>query len=167
MFSEPLGYHGIAGEKSNEVRLSSVPKGEEPVAIMTFNKDGYSVHCKDYKRYEEWKENHNPARLVDVRNHNQKIDGKNMLHCRRLLDVAYEIATEGTINVRRPNAEELLKIRRGEVDLETLIHTAEEMIEKMGEVYAKSSLPEDVDIEFCNELIMSVRENGKLYHAIH
>jgi len=166
IFDEPLGYRGIAGDDSNEVRLSSVPKGQEPVAIMTFNKDGYSVHCKDYGRYLEWKEKHNRARLVDVKNHNQKIDGKNMLHCRRLLDVAYEIATEHTINVRRPNADELLKIRRGEVDLQTLIHTAEDMIEKMGEVYAESNLPEDVDIEFCNDLIMEIRDRSQIHHMV-
>jgi hypothetical protein len=160
---KPLGYRGIVGDDSNEVRLSSIPKGEEPIGIMHFNKDGYSVHCKDYGRFLEWKVKHNRERLVDVRNHNQKIDGKNMLHCRRLLDVAFEIATEGHINVRRSNADELLKIRRGEVDLQSLIHKAEEMIDKMNDIYEKSYLPDDVDVEFCNDLIMEVRELSKQY----
>jgi hypothetical protein len=159
-----LGYKGIIGEKSNEVRLSSIPKGEEPIGIMHFNKDGYSVHCKDYSRFLEWKEKHNKQRLVDVKNHNQKIDGKNMLHCRRLLDVAYEIATQKKIIVRRPDAAELLAIRRGEVDLQTLIYEAEQMIEDMGLAYEHSNLPEEVDLWFCNELIMEIRDQTKKWH---
>jgi hypothetical protein len=66
-------------------------------------------------------EKRNVARWTEVKGHNQSIDSKNMLHCQRLLDMAIEIAEGKGIIVRRPNADELLKIRRGEVDLTTLI----------------------------------------------
>ncbi len=50
-----LGYKGIMGKEfSNDVRLSSIPKGEEPATYLYFNKDGYSVYCKEYKSYWEW-----------------------------------------------------------------------------------------------------------------
>ena len=29
--------------------LNSIPKGEKPIAMLYFNKDGYSVYCKKYK----------------------------------------------------------------------------------------------------------------------
>lgn len=153
----PLGFKGVILDDSNSVRVSSVPKGMLPVAIIYYNKDGYSMHCKDYREYQMWLENRNTQRYVDNTLHNQKIDGKNMLHCRRLLDMAMEIAQEGTVNVRRPNAEYLLSIRRGEVPLDDIIKKAEEDLKLLDELYAKSGLPLDCDKEFVNELLLSIR----------
>jgi len=49
-----FGYKGLvkSGEglnvaESNQLRLSSIPKGENPICIITYNKDGYTQHCKD------------------------------------------------------------------------------------------------------------------------
>lgn len=155
--SGELDYKGIVSEKGNEVKLSSMPKGESPVSIMSFNKEGYSSHCKDYVEYETWLKNRNVQRYVDIANHQQQIDGKNLLHCRRLLDMAIEIATQKTINVRRPNAQELLKIRRGEIDLAAFMERAEEEIIELNELFAKSGLPKEVDTEFVNDLLLKVR----------
>jgi uncharacterized protein len=150
-------YNGLFSENGNDVKLSSVLKGENPIGMMYFNKENYSKHCKDYLEYTEWLNSRNVQRYVDIKGHNQKIDGKNLLHCRRLLDVAAEIAELKTINVRRPNAEYLLKIRKGEVDLETIILNAEEDILKLDELYKKSDLPDEVDHEFVNELLLEIR----------
>ncbi len=150
-------YKGIIVENSTDVRLSSVPKGEIPLGVMYYNKDGYSMHCKDYREYEEWLETRNTQRYVDIKGHNQQIDGKNLLHCRRLLDMALEIAIEKTIKVRRPNADYLLKIRGGEVDLESIITEAEKDIERLEGFFKTSDLPEDVDGEFVNDLLLKIR----------
>lgn len=144
-------------EKSNELRLSSVPKGLIPIATLLFNKDNYTNHCIDYKSYQEWLANRNTSRYVDIEGHNQKIDGKNLLHCRRLLDTAIEIATTKTITVKRPNAEYLLAIRKGKVDLEEIIQQAEKDIKLLDEVYANCDLPDDVDLEICNQLLLDIR----------
>ena len=60
------GYKGLVktGEganvaESNQLRLSSIPKGQTPICNIIYNKDSYSTHCKDYKAYEEWLENRN------------------------------------------------------------------------------------------------------------
>lgn len=156
---EPLGYRGIVLDDSNEVRLSSVPKEENASAIICFNKDGYSRHCKDYRAYTTWLEERNTQRYVEVAGHNQQIDGKNLLHCRRLLDMAMEIATEGTIRVRRPNADELLRIRRGEVQLDVIIAQAEQDIAEMDRLFDSSGLPDHVDRDFTNELLLEVRRS--------
>lgn len=145
-------------ENSNDISLSEVPEWYSNVeGLLYFNKDEYSVHCKGYKQYVEWLEKRNKQRYVDVKGHKQQIDGKNLLHCRRLLDMAIEIAETGTINVRRPNATDLLKIRKGEVDLETIISQAEADIKRLDEVYANCLLPEDVEKDFPNELLLSIR----------
>jgi hypothetical protein len=160
-----LGYKGLvkSGEganvsESNQLRLSSIPKGETPICNIIYNKDGYTAHCKDYREYQEWLENRNEQRWTDVKTHDQKIDGKNMMHCRRLLEMAKEIAEGKGILVRRKNAEELLAIRRGEVDLQSLIDRAENDIIEIDRLFKESDLPESVDLGFINDLLVSVRK---------
>lgn len=161
-----FGYKGLVktGEgqnvaESNALRLSSIPKGEEPICNIVYNKDGYSEHCKDFKSYEDWLANKNDARWVDVKSHGQKIDGKNMMHSRRLMDMAREIALGLGINVRRENAQELIDIRKGKIDLQTLIDQVESEIIEIDELFASSNLPDKVDESFVNELLIKIRKN--------
>jgi hypothetical protein len=140
-----FGYKGLVktGEgansaESNQLRLSSIPKSETPICNIIYNKDGYTMHCKDYREYEEWLEKRNLERWTDVKNHDQKIDGKNMMHCKRLLEMAREIGEGKGIIVRRPNASELIAIRKGEIDLQTLIDDAENEIAEIDRIFAQS-----------------------------
>lgn len=142
---------------SNQLRLSSVPKGEKVIATIVYNKDGYSEHCKDFKEYQEWLENRNEARYVETQEHGQRIDGKNMMHCMRLIRMATEIGEGKGIIVRRPDAQELLAIRRGEVDLDSLIDIADEAIENMDEVFENSTLPNKVDKGLVDSLLVTIR----------
>lgn len=154
------GYKGIVTYDSNDVRLSDIPKFAIRETVLHFNKDAYSMHCKDYNDYEVWLKNRNVQRFVNVKENNQKIDGKNLLHCRRLLDVAIEIATEKTIKVRRPNAAYLLSIRKGEVELNSIIEQAETDLKGLDELFANSGLPTDCDKDFANDLLLQVRHLG-------
>jgi uncharacterized protein len=160
-----FGYKGLvkSGEglnvaESNQLRLSSIPKGETPICNIIYNKDGYSQHCKDYLSYQEWLENKNDARWVDVKSHGQKIDGKNMMHCKRLMGMAREIAEGKGIIVRRPDAEYLISIRKGEVDLQTLIDDVETEIKEIDRLFNESGLPDSVDMEFIHNLIVKIRK---------
>lgn len=159
-----FGYKGLVktGEgsnlaESNQLRLSSIPKGEKPICNIIYNKDGYTVHCKDYNEYQEWLDKRNLQRWVDVQSHGQKIDGKNMMHCRRLLEMAKEIAQGKGIIVRRENAQELLAIRRGEVDLQSLIDRAENDILEIDRLFSESNLPDSVDPDLTKSLLVSIR----------
>ena len=161
-----FGYKGLVktGEganvaESNALRLSSIPKGENPICNIIYNKDGYSEHCKDFKSYEDWLANKNESRWVDVKSHGQKIDGKNMMHCKRLVSMAREIAEGKGINVRRDDAEYLISIRRGEIDLQTLIDEVEKEIVEIDELFTNSNLPDSVDKNFVNELLIKIRKN--------
>jgi hypothetical protein len=58
-----LGYKGVCGEDSQELRLSSVEKGAEPIAHIQYTKDKFSQHCKEYKNQQEWIKNRNPERF--------------------------------------------------------------------------------------------------------
>ena len=149
---------GINSAESNQLRLSSIPKGETPICNITYNKDGYTQHCNDYKSYQTWLDQRNESRWVDVKSHGQKIDGKNMLHCKRLMEMAKEIAKGEGINVRRPNTKELIAIRKGEVDLQTLINNVEKEIIEVDKLFANSELPDSIDNEFINNLIVKIRK---------
>lgn len=159
-----LGYKGLVkvGEglnasESNQLRLSSIPKGETPICNIIYNKDGYSMHCKEYKEYEEWLENRNETRYVETQTHGQQIDGKNMMHCIRLIRMAQEIGRGEGIKVRRPDAEELLSIRRGEVDLDELIVMADQAIEEMDYIFDISDLPNEIDPYLIDTLLVWIR----------
>jgi hypothetical protein len=142
---------------SNQLRLSSIPKNEKPFAIVIYNKDGYSQHCKDYKEYQEWIEKRNDSRYVEVQGHGQRIDGKNMMHCMRLIQMSKEIGRGEGIIVRRPDAAELLKIRRGEVNLDSLIAIAEQELIEMDKIFDESDLPRRVEPNLVNDLLVKIR----------
>jgi predicted nucleotidyltransferase len=153
-------YRGLVSDESiaNDISLSSIPdKNAIPLTVMQFNKDFYSVHCKEYREYQEWLKKRNVQRYVDVKNHNQMIDGKNMLHCVRLLNMSREIAEEKGVIVRRPNAKELLKIRKGEVDLQSIIDWAQKESEEIAVIFDNSNLPDDVEEKFVEELLIDIR----------
>lgn len=157
--SGDLGFSGvIQKETSNEVALSSVPKGAAPLAILSFNKDGYSAYCKTYREYWEWVKLRNEERYQNTLQHGKNYDAKNMMHTFRLLDMAAEILRDGEVIVRRPNREELLAVRRGEFLYEDLIIRAEEKIAYINELYERCTLPETPDLERIEELIYEVRE---------
>lgn len=94
-FSRQIRYRGmVKSEASNDLILSSVPKGETPVGWMNFNTDGYKKYCKAYREYQDWLENRNEARFATNISHGKNYDSKNLMHTFRLLSMAEEIARE-------------------------------------------------------------------------
>lgn len=149
----------IKNERSNELALSSIPRGEEQVALLYFNKDGYSTYCKDYREYWAWVENRNEARYQDTKSHGKNYDAKNMMHTFRLLHMAIEIAREGRIRVRRPDRKFLLKVRSGAYEYEDLVRRAEEKQVEMEEAFAASTLPAQPDRDYIEEMTVGLRES--------
>ena len=154
-----LGYRGIVNDDdtSNEVRLSSIPFGEKPVATIIYNKDGYTMYCRDYKEYWEWVEKRNDDRYQTNQEHGKGYDSKNMMHCIRLIRMAIEIAEQKQVIVKRPDAAELLTIRNGDAEYDDLLAEAEEKIKMLDEVYAKSDLRDSVDKNFVNNMLIIFR----------
>ena len=159
-FADSVDFQGImSSEKANHVSLSSVPKGVEPVVVLTFNKDGYSKYCKDYAAYWEWVADRNQARYDNNIAHEKNYDSKNMLHVFRLLNMAEEIAKEGIIRVRRPERKFLLKIREGIFQYDDLMEMAQEKIEKINILFEKSDLPDVPDRGLAEELLIEIRKD--------
>jgi hypothetical protein len=156
-----LGFNGIGFEDSNTIRTSSIPKnlsGRYFLGYVSYNEDAYSNHCDDYYSYEKWLKNRNEARFTDVKGHNQKIDGKNLLHLVRLLEMAQEIADGKGIIIRRPNRDYLLSIRKGEVDLQSIIDKSDEIIKNINDNFKTSTLPDSIDMEKVNDILVNIRK---------
>ncbi|MFA5154253.1 MAG: nucleotidyltransferase domain-containing protein [Clostridia bacterium] len=147
-------------ETANDVQLTSIPKNINVEGYLYFNKDAYSSHCKKFKEYQEWLNNRNETRVNMAKAHGKAYDGKNMNHCVRLLNVANEIAEGKGLNVRRSPEEikKLIAIRKGEYEYEDILAEAESLIEKMDKTFEESSLPNSVDIDMVNNLLISIRK---------
>lgn len=153
-------YHGDGGimtKDNSRLKTISSSMFARPIATVLHNANAFKQHKRDYQSYELWLKERNTARYVDFQKHGQSYDGKNLLHCRRLIDMAIEIASERTINVRRPNVDYLLSIRRGEVKLEDIIKQAEEDIIRMDELFEKSDLPKEINSKIKEELLLKIR----------
>ena len=156
--NEFYGYSGIVHPegKSNEVRLSSIPKGEMPICFMTYNQQGYESHCRKYKEYQEWVEKRNPARYES--NLKSNYDVKNVMHCVRLLHMGKELAEGKGFNVERTwDRDMLIDIRNHKYEYEEIIEYVEKTFAEMKELAASCTLPKTADKQKVNELILQAR----------
>jgi len=144
-------------EKSNEIRLSSIPKGEKPICFMTYNKDAYTCHCREYKEYQEWVEKRNQKRYSKAveAGYNQK----NMCHCVRLLTMAKEVSEGKGFNLWRTDDRDfLMGIKNGDYTYEYLIDYAEKLLADVEKSLPNSDLPDEVDKDFVNKLLIKGRK---------
>lgn len=144
--------------KSNTIRLSSIPKNEVPICFMIYNKDAYEVHCRDYKEWLEWKTNRNPVRYENNKGHNY--DSKNLMHTIRLMEMGVELAEGKGFNVRRTgdDVKHLLDIRNHVMSYEEIMKEAEDLKAKFDEAVKNTKLPEQIDTEYVNNLLLEARK---------
>ncbi|RYZ39630.1 MAG: nucleotidyltransferase, partial [Sphingobacteriales bacterium] len=136
-----LGYRGIySGPDANEVSLTSIPKGEQPLGYLYFNVESYSAYCREYREYWDWVAKRNEQRYLGNQLHGKDYDAKNMMPTIRLLQVAKEIAEEGRLNVVRSNRDELLAIKTGHYEYDELLTMADGLMNGITESYANSDL---------------------------
>lgn len=155
-----FGYKGIIQKRiSNEVSLSSIPKGEKEVAHMYFNQEAYSTYCKDYKDYWDWIEKRNEERYNTNSDHGKNYDSKNMMHTIRLLQSAEQILDTGKLDVRVQNREELLGIKAGKKEYDDLLIMADKLIESIENKHSQSKLPDAPDKEKAENLLISIRQS--------
>ena len=154
-----FGYSGIVHPegKSNEVRLSSIPKGENPICFMTYNQNGYESHCRKYKEYQEWVEKRNPIRYES--NLKSNYDCKNVMHCVRLLHMGRELAAGKGFNVVRTwDRELLLDIRNHMYEYEDIMTYIEKIFDEVQILMKTCTLPDTVDRDRVNALLIQARQ---------
>ncbi len=157
--SGSLGYKGIIQhEEANQVSVSSVPKGEKPLAYLFCHLDAYSTYCKDYREYWKWVSERNEDRYNVNRNHGQNYDSKNMMHTIRLLQSCEQIFKTGSLNIRVENRDELLDIKAGNRPYEAVMKKAEDLIRSIEYYHSVSALPEFPDTAKTTKILVEIRE---------
>ena len=157
---KPIGYRGIVNEDetSNELRLSSVEKDRKPICHISYNKDGYSTHCRVWKEYQDWVKRRNPIRYES--NLKKSYDAKNMCECFRLINCGIEIARGEGYKVDRSgiDADFLLDVKNHRYEYDELMDMLKEKTAEMEKAMAESTIPDSIDVEFVNELLLNIRK---------
>lgn len=157
---KPIGYKGMTNEEetSNELRLSSVEKDVLPICQISYNKDGYSSHCRVWKEYQDWIKHRNPVRYES--NLKKSYDAKNMCECFRLINCGIEIARGEGYKVDRSNidADFLLDVKKHKYEYNELMEMLEKKNDEMEKAMAESTIPDKIDVEFVNDLLLKIRK---------
>lgn len=162
------GYCGIVSPDldSNEIRFSSVKKGQSPICFMTYNANAYATHCRKYKEYEEWKTHRNKARyesnMEGERSGNPDLmfDSKNMMHCFRLMAMAKEVAEGKGILLDRTDIDRefLLDVRNRKYGYSELMTKMLDLKEEMDKAIQTSTIREEIDEDIVNSLLLNIRK---------
>ena len=154
---EANAFRGIVSPDGDEVRLTSVPKGMKPICYMSYNKSGYSLHCKEYKEYQDWVKKRNPVRYES--NLDKNYDAKNMCECFRLLRMGVEIAMgEGVIvNREGRDAQFLLDVKAHKYEYEELMKMLEAEFAEMKKYMEVTKLPRHADEKLMDGILRRMR----------
>lgn len=155
-----IGYRGIIDEfnDTTQLRLSSIDdKNDKPICHIFYNESGFKKHCKDYKDYKDWEAHRNETRYKS--NLTKNYDSKNIMHCFRLIHMCKEILRDGEFNlVRTYDHDFLMDIRNHKYEYDYLINKLEKETEEMKQVYEESTLPEHIDREKLNNILINIRK---------
>jgi uncharacterized protein len=97
----------------------------------------------EWEQFTNWKKTRNPARAELEAKFGY--DTKHAMHLVRLMRMGREILRGEGVRVRRPDAEELLRIRAGDWNYEWLLEWARDMEAHMVKDYEESRLPHGAD----------------------
>lgn len=153
-----LGYEGVVNPDgtSNDVRLSSIPKGQKAVGTMYFNLQSYQKHCREYKDWVEWKKNRNEVRYESNKDHTY--DAKNMCECIRLMHTGIELARDGVMNIKRTwDREFLLDVKNHKYSYEFLDEYIKGKYDEFLRYEKNCKLPDHIDADLVNQILIKVR----------
>jgi predicted nucleotidyltransferase len=145
--------------KDNQNAILSLP--DEWLADFSkdqvYREKQYASAMQVWDSYHKWERERNPARKELERKYGY--DVKHALHLIRLVRMAREILRDGVVLVRRPDAEELRGILRGEWKYEDVESAACNLDSELDTLYRNSPLPESPDRKAISQLYREICEN--------
>jgi len=128
-----------------------------PLMIVKWNRDVFKVALEKWQQYWTWKRERNKTRSALEEEFGY--DTKHAMHLVRLLRMGKEALETGEINVRRPDAAELLSIRNGAWTYDDLVKYAEEMDNEVTQVlYKTTSLPRTPNTKLAAKVIIEIQD---------
>ncbi len=129
---------------------------EENFILMLQKERAFKAKFAEWHSYLGWQKNRNLKRAALEALHG--FDTKHAMHLVRLLRMCRETLTTGEINVRRPDAKELLQIRDGEWSYDRLIIWAADQDAELNDLMKNSPLPKEVDYIKLDSLCVELTE---------
>jgi predicted nucleotidyltransferase len=114
----------------------------------------YRKARKHWQQYVAWQRNRNPARAELEAEHGY--DTKHASHLLRLMRTGTEVLRDGVLRVRRPDAEELLAIRRGALSYEEVIAMAGAEEQAMRRAAETTTLPRSAPAEQIDAVLLEI-----------
>lgn len=136
-----------------DVAGSSLGLGDDVLRTLAAERRYRSAH-KRWSQYRKWERERNPKRAALEAAHGY--DTKHGMHLIRLLRMGLEILRDGEVRVRRPDADELVAIRDGELGYDELLEQAKALEQGMRSALATASLPREVDDAAIDELLFEL-----------
>ncbi len=99
----------------------------------------YAAAKAEWDQFTSWEKNRNPARHATEQLYG--FDTKHGMHLIRLMRMCCEVLETGILQVRRPDAAELLDIRNGAVSFDDLVEQSRELMAKADALYHTTKLP--------------------------
>lgn len=118
----------------------------------------YREAKRHWQNYQTWLRQRNEARAKLEAEHGY--DTKHGMHLVRLMRMGVEILEGKGVIVRRPDAAELLSIRRGAWPYDMLISWAEAQDARLQELYRTSTLPKKPDVHKVDEVVIHLVEQA-------
>lgn len=120
--------------------LGDMPK--EVLSLFVREKQ-YHAELQRWHQYQNWVKSRNPARAELEAKYGY--DTKHGMHLIRLMRMCKEILTEGKVYVKRPDVDDLRRIRAGWWDYDRLIDESERLEAECAELYVTSPLPREAN----------------------
>jgi predicted nucleotidyltransferase len=115
----------------------------------------FASKMSDWSKYQKWKKSRNPERAAMEAKFGY--DGKHAMHLVRLSRSCRDLLTTGNLDIRRPDAEELLAIRNGAWKFEELVSWFKQQNRELNQLEKTSPLPPEPDVgaidQLCQELV--------------
>jgi predicted nucleotidyltransferase len=126
--------------------------------LLLYNQDAYEQAVKKWKEYWTWRKERNESRWTDQEKGNLDFDGKNMMHCVRLLICSEYILEHGEPLVRfeGEKLDYLMNIRAGNIAYEDIMKDVNERMKKLEKLKETSKIPENVDHEGIDNLFLEI-----------
>lgn len=129
---------------------------EPPMFIIRYMHQQYKIDKQRHTQYWDWKNNRNVKRSALEEQFGY--DTKHAMHLIRLLRMSKEILTEHKVKVKRDDASELLEIREGKYDYETIIKMAENLQQETEGLYNTTKLRKRVNTTTAAKILLETQQ---------
>lgn len=152
------GYKGIfLGNPANaRIMMSDIPQGAVPVAHLIFDEREFTAYNREFREQKEREEQR--KRNIQQRA-SEGYDSNAFMEIVRLLTMAIEIAKEGAIITRRPDAHKLLQIRAGNYSYSYLVGLVKNLIGEVLVAFRMCPLPPVPNKDDVQQALLEIRSH--------